>query len=390
MDHPILNSLLQPALLIFLIAFTVLMALMIPAYFYAYRPKNNSTEWIGRLDRRSFRPLTLGALSTADIVWALICLACAVFLWYAHYVLWWNVKWHVITSGNLFHLIVKHLYRTIPVAVTALSLYLLMRLMHGKPLPAILAAVIGALSLTSQATALALFSLSLLFLYLWVCAPYDAPTFFNAVWLALSAGAYGLSLLSHFPLIWALPFYFGIYIVMQVVRWKNGNPQTRRKKLVLSIVLLLLLILLGVIAVWLVYCVKRHKGSPIDLLRSFSFYKSMIPGLLSRLSTLTRRASYWYSLVFSDSLCFLAGVIAMIPLLHRLIKLRDTRCLFLLLLLPCLLLAWYFSACYAMVPVFALVIGMCWSSYADRGRPLYAVGFAATYVLFLFAELFIH
>ena len=80
----------------------------------------------------------------------------------------------------------------------------------------------------------------------------------------------------------------------------------------------------------------------------------------------------------------------MVPLLHGLIKLRDTRCLFLLLLLPCLFLAWYFSACYALIPALALIIGWCWCSYAQRGRPLYAVGFAATYILFLFAELYIH
>ncbi len=380
MDHPIFNGLLQqPALMALLIAFTALMALMIPAYFYAYRPKPNSTEWIGRLDRRSFRPLTAGALSSADIVWSLIAMFCAAFLWVSHYLIWKGSAW--------FRPALK---TSIPIAIVALSVYLILRLMDGKPLPAILAALIGSISLTSQPKAMALFSLSLLFLYLWVCAPYDAPIFFNAVWLGLSAGAYGLSLLYHFPLIWMLPFYFGIFIVMQILRWKNGNPQTRTKKLILSVVLLLLLILLGVIAVWLVYCVKRHKGSPLELLRSFRFYQSLIPALLSRLSTLLRRSSYWHTLVFSDSFCFIAGTVAIIPLLHGLIKQRDTRCLFLLLLFPCLLLAWYFSACYALIPVFALIIGWCWCFCAQRGRPLYAVGFAAVYVLFLFAELFIH
>ena len=61
-----------------------------------------------------------------------------------------------------------------------------------------------------------------------------------------------------------------------------------------------------------------------------------------------------------------------------------------LLLLPCLLLMWYFSACYALIPAFALIIGWCWNFYARRGRPLFAVGFAATYLVFFLAELYIH
>jgi len=387
MDHPILQGLLrQPVLLVLLGAFCLLMALMIPAYFYAYRPKPNSTEWISRLDRPGFRPLTASALSPADIVWTLIAMASAAFLWVVYYIIWMGL----MKADNPTAMIRQLLKISVPVAITALSVYLILRLMGGKPLPAILASVIGAVSLFSQSKAMAMFSLSLLFLYLWVCAPYDAPLFFNALWLGFCAAAYGVALLYHFPLIWAAPFYFGTYVTVQVLRWKHGNPDTRGKKLAGSVVLLFLLLLLGVVAVWLVYCVRRQKGNPIDLLRSFSFYKRLIPALLSRLSTLMRRPSYWHTLVFSDSFCFIAGAIAMVPLLHGLFKLRDTRCLFLLLLLPFLFLAWLFSACYALIPVLSLIIGWCWCSYAQRGRPLYAVGFAVTHILFLFAELYIH
>lgn len=387
MEHPVLQSLLhQPALLILVGAFTLLMALMIPAYFYAYRPKFNSTEWIGRLDRRSFTPLSAFGLSPADVVWALISMVCAVFLWLVYSILWRNA----MALIDPLPLILRLVRKAIPIAITALSLYLLLRLMYGKPLPAILAAIVGAVTVLGQSNAIASFTLSLLFLYLWVCAPYDAPLFFNALWLAFSTATYGIALLFSFPMIWAAPFYIGTYIVVQVIRWKNGDPAARKKKLVGSIVLLLLLLLAGTVAVWLVYCVRHQKGSPIDLLRSFSFYKGILPNLLSRFSTLLRRPSYWHSLVFSDSFCFIAGMIAVVPLLHGLIKLRDTRCLFLFLLLPCLLCAMLFSACYALIPLLALIIGWTWSTFAQRSRPLYAVGFAATFLLFLFAELFIH
>lgn len=387
MDHQILNGLLQqPALLILLGAFVVLMGLMIPAYFYAYRPKVNSTEWIARLEPRRFRPLAKSPLIPADAVWTLIAMVCAAFLWVVYYIIWMGI----MTLEHPFALIKLLMKVSVPVAVTALSIYLILRLMGGKPLPAILAAVIGAVSLFSQPKSMALFALSLLFLYLWMCAPYDASMLYSSVWLGLSAAAYGLSLLFHFPMVWLMPFYFGTYIVVQVIRWKNGTPGARGKKLAGSILLLLLLLVLGVIAVWLAYHIRRHKGGVLDLLRSFDFYKGLLPALFSRLSTLLQRQSYWHTLVFSDSFCFLTGAIAMVPLLHGLIKLRDTRCLFLLLLLPCLFLAWYFSACYALIPALALIIGWCWCSYAQRGRPLYAVGFAATYILFLFAELYIH
>ncbi len=385
--HQIVQGLIrQPSLLFLVGAFAVLMALMIPAYFYVYRPKLNSTEWIGRLDRRSFQPLTAGALNLADIVWGLLSMLCAAFLWLVYIILWRKV----LLQDGPFGFILRHLRSAIPIMLIAIALYLLIRLMYGKPLPAILCAILGSITVLNQPKALAMFTVSLLFLYLWACTPYDKPLFFNAIWLALSVAAYGLALLYSFPLIWAAPFYAGVYIAVQVLRWKHGNPERRGKKLAASILLLLLLLAAGFIAVWLAYCVRHDMGSPIILLRSFSFYRRLIPAMLSRFATLTHRSSYWDALKFSDSFCFITGVIALVPLLHGLIKLRDSRCLFLVLLLPCLLLAWYFSACYALIPVFAMIIGWCWSLFVQRGRPLFAVGFAATYLLFLFAELFIH
>lgn len=386
--HKILASLLQqPALLILLGAFIVLMALMIPAYFYVYRPKPDSTEWIGRLDRRSFQPLTAGALNLTDIVWALIAMACAAFIWLVYCIL----RRNVMLMMDPFAFILRHLRNTLPIALAAVSLYLLQRLMSARPLPAILASVVGAISILSAPQAIALFSLSLLFLYLWICEPYDAPLFFRkALWFILSAAAFGLALTYSSQLLWTVPFYLGVYIAMQVIRWKHDGSGKRAKRLALSIVLTVLLLFAGVLAVCLVYCVRHDKGSPFYLIRSFSFYKGLIPGLLRKLSRLTRRSSYWDILFFRDSFLFLTGLIALVPLLHGVIKLRDTRCLFMLLLLPCLLLMWYFSACYALIPAFALIIGWCWNFYARRGRPLFAVGFAATYLVFFFAELYIH
>lgn len=387
--HTILQTMTkQPVLLVFLGAFAVLMALMIPAYFYTYRPKPDSTEWIDRLDRRSFQPLRAHALSPADAVWTLLSMLCAVFLYVVYYLLRFDRSFKA-DPGAFLKLMLRH---AVPLVLIALSLYLLIRLMYGKTLPAILCAIIGAITVVSfsQSKGIAMFSLSLLFLYLWICAPYDAPLFFNALWFAFSVAAYGVALLFTFPLIWAVPFYVGVYITMQIVRWKNGDPDARGKKLAGSLVLSFLLVVFGVLSVWLVYCVRHHKGGPIELLRSFSFYKRLFPALLDGLSRLLRRPSYFSSLVFSDAFCFIAGMIAVVPLLHGLIKLRDTRCLFLLLLLPCLLLAWYFSACYALLPALALIIGRCWCHYAQRGRPLYAVAFAATFLLFFYADIFIH
>ena len=386
--HTILNGLFQqPTLLILLGVFTVLMALMIPAYFYAYRPKQNSTEWIDRLDRRSFRPLTADALNPADIVWALITMVCAAFIWLVYCIL----RRNVMLMANPFSFILHHLHNTLPIALTALSLYLLQRLMSAKPLPAILASVIGAISVLSMPQAIALFSLSLLFLYLWICVPYDAPLFYRkALWFTLSGAAFGLALTYSSKLIWTTPFYLGVYVAMQVIRWKNDKSGKRAKRLALSVSLTLLLLFAGFIAVCLLYSVRHHKGSPLILIRSFSFYKSLIPGLLRRLSALTHRSSYWDILFFRDAFLFLTGVIALVPLAHGLITLRDTRCLFLILLLPCLILMWYFSACYALIPAFAVIIGWSWNYYDLRGRPLFAVGFAATYLLFFFAELYIH
>ena len=387
MQHAILNGLLQqPSLLILLGAFIVLMALMIPAYFYVYRPKPDSTEWIGRLDRRSFKPLTAHKLNPADIIWALIAIVCACFLWMVYCIL---RRYEILLTDPLSFSL-HHIRNTLPIALTALSLYLLQRLMFGKPLAAILISIVGSVCILSQPKGIALFSLSLLLLYLWICAPYDAPLFFRALWFAFSAAAYGLALVFTFQLIWLAPFYLAVYIVMQVIRWKHGEPGKRGKKLAGSILLTLLLVLVGIVTVWLAFRVKRYHESPLDLLRSFSFYKSLLPRMLERLSKLTSRPSYWDALFYSDAFFFITGVFALVPLLHGLIKLRDTRCLFLLLLLPGLLMAWYFSACYALIPAFALIIGWSWNLFVQRGRPLFAVGFAATFLLFYFAQLYFH
>ena len=63
--------------LVFACAAAALFLLSVPAYFAARRPRRGTTEWIARLDRPHFAPLTAQDLKWTDAPWAVLAALCA-------------------------------------------------------------------------------------------------------------------------------------------------------------------------------------------------------------------------------------------------------------------------------------------------------------------------
>ena len=174
---------------------------------------------------------------------------------------------------------------------------------------------------------------------------------------------------------------------MQILRFRGGDRETRTNKLVLSVLLVVLLLFFGLIAVGLVYqVVLRGDGNPVALLRSLSFYRGLFPAIAERMPRLFAQGAALERLYVGDAFLFFAGVLSLIPLLHGVFRLHDSRCLLLLLLMPCFLALWLCAGTYAMALPLAICLGWVWSVYARRGRVLLTVGFTCVTALCLLAE----
>ena len=272
---------------------------------------------------------------------------------------------------------------------SALALYLLLRIMFGgKPLPALLCAMLAGFTQNAVPASTALLFASLLCLYIWMSAPYDAPLFFRAFWLLAAGLLYTPVLLLCRQAAWLAPYYLAAYLITQVLRWRGGNRERRGKKLAVSLLLTLFASLFATLLLWLLYCLLSHRmeGSPVELLRSFRFYREMLPTLGKKLTTLFRSGSLLQSVMIEDGFVFLAGLASLIPLLHGTLKLRETRCLFILCLLPFCLCAWLLGGAYLLPIPLLLSLGRLWQSYSERGYSAYTVGFFCALCLCLLAK----
>lgn len=375
----------RPFALLLLLLGAVLLCLSVPAYYYARRPRRGTTEWIKRLDPPSAAPLQVQGLCLADALWSLLIGVCAGALRFAYDILYLRLR--NSASETLIPNPRGILLRVLPCVVLAIALYLLLRTMFGrKPLPALLCAIMAGFLQHYAAAPTALLFLSLLCLYAWMSAPYDAPLFFHAFWLVGAGLLYAFALLLCWQAAWLAPFYFCAYLVTQVLRWRGGDPDHRGKKLTVSVLLTLLALLLGTLLLWLLYCIlsRRIDGSPVALLRSIRFYRELLPTFAEKLWSLFH-GNPLQSVQLPDAFVFLAGLFALPPLLHGIWKLRDMRCLFILCLLPFCLCAWLLGGTYLLPIPLLLSLGRLWQIYTERGRSAYAVGSFGVITLCFFA-----
>lgn len=345
-------------------AVSLLCFLSVVAYFYVLRPQRGTTEWISRLERQQFCTLRVIHLHVKDLLRLPLSILGAVALRYVVLLL------HAGTAKGTS---AERLMQSIlSAAILAAAVYLLVRVMMGEPLSAICCALLSSLCINGAGFSVAAMAFSVLFLYFWMCAPYGAPIFYNALWLVASFAALGAALVDCFAALWMAPFWLGTYVWTQVLRWRGGDENECGKKLLNSLLLLLLLFVIGGLFLWLVYALVVEKaGSPVQILRSASFYREMLPTLISKLRGLIKANTL--RLEVQDLFFLPASLLSLIPLLHGVFKLHNSRCLFVLLLVPCFMCMTLLSGFHASALPFVLCCGWMLCCYVKRKKPLFAL-----------------
>lgn len=361
----------EPLLLAMFFLSFALAVLCVVCYFRCLRPRRGTTEWMKRVDAPKFAPIRAEGLHWSDCAWVLLSGVCAVLLRFVYLFFWLRLH----QRPNLFEVLISaggfFLQRLSLAAGLAVGLYLLIRLLFGKPLPALCAAALSGLTVSLYCDTLLLLTFSLLFLYLWMSREEHKPLFPGALWLGASGFLYALALLTCWQLAWLAPFYLGAYAVKQILRFRKGDPAYRSSRLVLSLFLTLLCLLLGGFALYMAYALlsgRAEEGLLVGL-RSFEFYGSFLTVLGEKLKKLLAIEPHLLGSVRTwDAYLFLAGMLGMIPLCHGAFRLRDSRCLWILCLLPPFLCLWLLWGSYLLAVPLLLVLGYEWSAYSRRER----------------------
>lgn len=382
----------EPLMVCLLLICAVFAAITVLQYFRAIRPRRGTTEWMQKVDSRSFAPLRLHRLAAADAVWALLVALCAACLRFCY--LFFHLQLHrrpaalqiLLAAGTFF------LQRIVLCVVFALSIYFLIRLLFGRPLPAICGAIVGALIQNHNNDTAALLALSLLLFLLWMGCSYDGSVF-RGIWLVLSLSAYALCLLSCWECAWLSPLYAAGYFVTLILRFRKSDPKRRIGKLILSLMTMLLLLPAGGLVLWMLYAhlSGRAEGGILTAMRTFAFYEQMIPVLKTKVyHLLTRREAFLSYMVVYESFLLLLGGAACIPLLHNLFREKDSSAVLLLVLLLGFLLLWVVSGVYLMNIPMLLILGKLWSRFCQRELRGFAALSACLLMAFDLACMILH
>ncbi len=364
----ILQEPLLVAMVLLCFAVAVLCAVL---YFRCLRPRRGTTEWMMRVDRPKAALLKTEALHWSDAVWLLVGAVCAVLLRFFYLFFWLRLH----QRPNLFEVLISagefFLLRLTLAAGLAVGLYLLIRLLFGKSLPALCAAALSGLTMDLYVDTLLLLSFSFLCLYLWMSGADEKPLFPRALWLGASGVLYAAALLSCWQTAWLAPFYLGCYAAKQIRRLRRGDPEQRIGRLILSLFLTALCLLLGGFGLYIAYASLsgRAEGGLLASLRSLEFYGSFLPILEQKLHELVAlERDFIGSIRMRDVYLFLAGGVALVPLCHGAFRLRQRRCLWLLCLLPVFLCQWLLCGNYLLPLPLLLVLGYSWSVLCRRER----------------------
>ena len=367
------------------VVFAAISVLMIPAYFIALRPRRGTTEWMKRLDKPEFAPLTGAPLSWLDGLWVVLAgvsagamqLLNVVFL-YIHLNLMEMLP-NVLSSLAL--------YRLLPGAILGAVLYLLLRSMNGRVLPALLGAVLGGLVQFDDIWFTAVITLSLMLLWFWAAAPADRPMFPGGLLFLGSLACYGLAVYFNWAVFWLAPVYLAAYLYVVIRRWKYGPRKNRGISLTVSILLLLLTAVAAAIASWVLYCLLHDMGSRI--LDLPWFFERMSEKFTIRMQNLVQNQNVLGRVFVSDIYPAVLGITALVPVFHGIFKRRDSRCIVLAALLLPFTAVWLLGGTYLMVPFFILLAGWVWNVLAEREHSWLAGGFAAVTAVFFLLQDFI-
>ncbi|MBQ3216846.1 MAG: hypothetical protein IJB35_03415 [Oscillospiraceae bacterium] len=384
----------EPLLTVALVLFFLCSLLFSLLYFRVQRPRRGTMEWMQRVDAPHFAAPKLYRLQWSDLAWLVLSVACASLLRFFYLFIYLHLHTRSNTLAILMEASGFFLTRLVMGGFLAGGIYLLVRLLFHRTMPALCAAALSGLLLNENLDSTLFLCLSLLFLYLWMASNHEAPLALTGLWFVLSGGFYAIALLSCWPAAWLAPFYVAVYVVTQFLRYRSRDPLQRNKKLLISLLLTALCLIAGVGLLWLVYCLSSNRWggtSPLALLSSPEFYRSFFPVARHQISELfVRPSSYFAGLFFEDSFLFLAGSLSLIPLLHGVFLLKDSRCLWLLGLLPCVGVLWLLCGIYLLPLPLLLILSYQWSVNSEKGKHVLTLLSAASMAVFYSACIILH
>ncbi len=367
-------------------AFALFALLLIPAYFLSLRPVKGTTEWMSRIDLPEFQPLGNNKLRRSDLPFALLAGICAAVLRMASFLcIYLHNGIFIVVHEILSSLAMRYL---LPSAILAIAIYLLLRSMFDATLPAVCVAILGGLVQIGNAWAAALTALSLLFLWLWTSLDADAGLFLRAVLFVIASACYGLALLRYWELVWLSPLFLGAFIYAQVYRWKKATHPGRGIRLALSLLLLFFAVFASFLASWAYYCIGKM-DDPALMLNIRKSLDVVWQELSSRLHRIRLNPDPLSAVLARDAILFLPGAVSLIPVLHGILRWRDSLCFVLIALIPFFAAMWLVGGMYLFTPMLAILFGWVLSVIAKRGHAWLVIIFCAVPVAVFLFEHFI-
>lgn len=347
-----------------IVLFLPLVVVMPVVYFRALRPRRGTTEWMRRLDPPKFRPIQGQTLHMADLPWGILAVLCAAAVYLI--VLFFRSGWFLQDAPWLFFSQAAFYYlpRLLLSAALGAGVFLLLRGWYAHGSVGFWAAVLSPLLFHDRLAEGTALVFALWFFWLWMTAEPRACWFRRAVFLLPAGLCYGVGLVLCWPSVFLAPLFVAGYVRTLVFRWRGGVHRVRN--LLLSLVLTALLCLCGVLGVWILYGFLSGTNRELGNLRRLSYYGQMLPTLLVQAKGLLVRPALQETVIYGDVFPVLLGLGTAIPLLHGLLKRRDERCLYILLLLLGLAAMWLVSGAYLLPLGLLLAFGWVWESCAAR------------------------
>ena len=353
-------------LLILLGAVAVLAGLSIPVYFAARRPRRGTTEWMRCIETPHFSPLRFQRLYPADLGWLPLAVVLGAGL--RLLLLLFRMALRLPAMDAFAELLPYYLlHTTLPCAILAAGMYLLLRLMCGSALAATCGAAAIAVLQNGSLPCAAAVVWALAFLWLWVCAADTEGFALPALWLTLSIACYAYSMLWGARLLWLCPVWIAAWIYVQCRRRSVGRA-------IASLLLTALLCTLSaavVCGVWLLQ--NRYAGQGLAPVATAEFWYGIPLTLNEKLGKVIVLPPFFDTVRVTDALLFLAGGAALICALHGALRRRESECLALLVLIPFFALLWLVGGQYLMTIPLTLALGWLWNLWRRREQTVFVL-----------------
>ncbi len=365
--------------------FTVLCVTLLVVYFCVMKPRTGTIEWISLYGQGEGGILTLRSLNWRDLPAYLLCVL---------------LSGGVFTLRMILHIIQGYIPSTqwegpamllrgllLPLLLCSCC-YFLFRMIYGYRSVTVLLSVLACSLSSSRATAHMLLAASLACLYIWICLNNRKPKAMDAVWLLVSALLYGLCLMVCWAAFYLIPIYIMGYVLGKVYQWHQGEGEKRKERLLISCGALLIGLAIGTVTLWLLYYMYSNEQFYLwNVLLSGETYRAMVPTFLKKVSDITLPQVKLVPGIYGDIYTPILFLSSLPPLLHGILKKRNTHALMVGLFILPFLLMWALSGVQLMTFAYLLSIGWMFRGFEERGKKVFAIIGSTAVILFYFLRI---